>query len=68
MDRTKQPAGEPLLGVWFFWTTGVEVAIVLILSRWVDLIYALVIVLMLAIPIDVAIARARKRRQIRDQD
>lgn len=63
MDRTKQPAGGPLLGMWVFWTTGVEVAIVLILSRWVDLIYALLIVLVLAIPIDITIARARKRRQ-----
>lgn len=67
--ETKQsPLVGSLLGKWFFWSIPVGGALVLLLSQWIDLIYAFVIVLVIAIPIDVAVARSRRRRQVRDEN
>lgn len=64
----QSPLVGSLLGKWFFWSTAVGVALVLLLSQWIDLIYAFVVVLVIAIPIDVAVASSRRRRQVRDEN
>lgn len=65
MGQIKQPAPNPFFPRWwFFRTTGVAVVLILLLSRWIDLIYAFLIVLVIAIPVDVAIVRSQRRRQL----
>ena len=67
--QTKQsPLAGSLLGKWFFWSIPIGVALVLLLSQWIDPVYAVVIVLVVAIPIDVAVARLRRQRLVRDEN